>query len=611
MNDLQTDSPENPLAPATTPRGRTGLSRLLLVCALGAAVFPAYGVIRDGGIDPANLGKGEWIYSMLDATNKLSGHVTSVTNENSLMLYFKSQGIRWVIVKSATGSSLFYGCYPAPQFSSNLVNIAHNNGLLIFGDTRSFGQDIAGESGMASYCFTNGADGFVWDAEGEWETNSNPTLNAWQLCSMTRTTWSNKFIAYNPQAIISQHTKFPYKEFAYWNDAAMPMIYHFSKTYTPTLSNWVSQVITWSDANWAYYQNQWSNLAPSSVNGTMAYWTNSIKPIIPMQDVYGTGSSPTCEGTASAQADKDVMEFLDYLVADPNPATVGGYRGVDFFRCDLHDLTQWAYIAAGASGNFPGTVNNIVIDNPKASGSLGPWTSVRTFWISTDCKTPYFQGNGSGTDTNSFGTNYLTKTQGPGSAWVQFTPTIVVPGDYNVYQWHPNVTNASASVPHIITYNGGTTTVYANQQTNAGKWSLLGRFNFAAGTSGNVRVTDGIAESGDVAIVDGLKLVFVASNTVAVTLISSTNSAVYGDVPDAHRQRDRQRQHPHRNGNLQRRRGHSRRCDFERLRASHLHHESAPQSLLLLIPSPPFIVETTAITPAPRAPGPRPSPGKP
>ena len=30
-------------------------------------------VIRDGGIDPANLGKGDWIYYMSAATNRLGG----------------------------------------------------------------------------------------------------------------------------------------------------------------------------------------------------------------------------------------------------------------------------------------------------------------------------------------------------------------------------------------------------------------------------------------------------------------------------------------------------------------------------------------------------------
>src|SRR5437879_5151785 len=117
---------------------------------------------------------------------------------------------------------------------------------------------------------------------------------------------------------------------------------------------------------------------------------------------------------------------------------------------------------------------------------------VQTFSQTTTAVT--FVGDGSGTDTNSFGTNYLTRTRGNGSGYVQFTPNIVVPGDYDLFQWHPGITNSSSAVPFIINYNGGSSTVLADQQTNGGNWSLLGRFNFLAGTSANIRVTDDFPE---------------------------------------------------------------------------------------------------------------------
>jgi hypothetical protein len=43
----------------------------------------ASAVVRDGGIDPSSLGKGDWIYYLSTATNHLGGNVLSVTNENS------------------------------------------------------------------------------------------------------------------------------------------------------------------------------------------------------------------------------------------------------------------------------------------------------------------------------------------------------------------------------------------------------------------------------------------------------------------------------------------------------------------------------------------------
>jgi hypothetical protein len=465
--------------------------------------------IRDGGIDPSNLGKGDWVYSIADATNKLGNHVSSVTNETSLMLFYKSQGIRYMIVKAGTGATLFNACYSFPQFTANLVNIAHANGILIFGYNRSYATNTAGESAIADFVFNQGADGFVWDAEAEWESGTigtqGPTL-AWAQCSMVRSNWPTKFLAHAPFPIIYLHSSFPYKEFGFWCDAVMPQIYHFSATKGSQ-----SAAITWSDVNWKTWQSSLASLPPTNNNGVMVYWTNATKPLAPINDVYGPVGSSPCEGTTSPYPDQHVMEFIDYLTADPMPQTVGGYKGVNFWRADLHGPVQWSYIKMGTSGSFTGIVNGLVMDDPSAA-KVGAWNSVLTWSFSTTAAT--FVGNGSGTDTNSFGTNYLTKGQGTGSAYVQFTPHVVVPGSYDVYQWHPFLTNASASVPFVITYNSGSTTVLANQQTNANNWSLLGRFGFLAGTSGNIRVTDGIAESSAVAMADGVKLVFVPPASV-------------------------------------------------------------------------------------------------
>lgn len=463
--------------------------------------------IRDGGIDPKNLGKGDWVYSITDATNKLGGHVTSVTNENSLMLFYKSQSIRYMIVKIGTGASLFNGCYGFPQLTTHLINTAHANGILVFGYNRSYATNVAGEVAIADFVFNQGADGFVWDAEAEWESgiigSQGPTL-AWQQCSTVRSNWPNKFLAHAPFPIISLHSSFPYKEFGYWSDAIMPQIYHFSSA---GLKGSPSACINWSDVNWSVWQKSLVG-SNSVVNGQTIFWTNAIKPIIPLQDVYGPviAGGVICEGTAGAQPNEDVMEFIDYCAADPHAQTVGGYQGINFWRTDLHGSVQWSYIKAGTSGSFTGIVNNIVLDDGKAS-RVGVWTAVKVFGATTTSPS-YFGATGS--DTNSFGTNYFSKGLGVGSSYMQFTPNIISPGDYNVFQWHPYVTNASASVPHIITYNGGSTTILANQQTNAGNWSLLGKFNFATGTSGTIRITDAIVEPfGTVAIVDGLKLVFV------------------------------------------------------------------------------------------------------
>jgi hypothetical protein len=496
---------------------RCFLALVLSWLAFGA-VCGAAGPIRDGGIDPANLGKGEWLYYMSSATNHLGGYVPGVTNENSLMLYLKSQGTRYVIVKAATSDQLFNGSYSFPQFTSNLVNRAHAYGLLIFGYNRSFGANIPAEIAISDYVFNLGADGFIWDAEAEWESNqtwigTNGPALAWQLCSTVRSNWPNKFLAHSPFAIINLHSSFPYKEFGYWCDAVMPQIYHFSSS---GLKKSTSATINWTDVNWTDYQTRWAALPATNINGLKVYWTNAIKPIVPIQDVYGPPySSPT--------PDNDVMEFIDYLAADPNGPSPGGYQGANFFRADLHDSVQWSNILTGTLGSFTGVVQNIVVDNPRLAVT-GAWTPVRTFYTSGN-NTPLFQGNGSGTDTNSFGTNYLAIGRGTGTNWVQFTPNIVTPGDYEVFEWHPRRKDASATVPVIVQCNGGTVNLVLNQQTNPGRWTSLGRYNFLAGTNSFVRVTDAIVESNGVALVDGFKLVFASSNAAPPVVTLQPRSA--------------------------------------------------------------------------------------
>ena len=465
------------------------------------AVPTARSQIRDGGIDPANLGQGGWLYLLHNATNHLSpNNIAAVTNENSLFQYLKGQGLRYVIVKAATSNQLFYDntySTTSPVFTSNLVSLAHANGLKIFGSNRSWGNDIPGEIKIADYVFTNGADGFIYDAESEWESSNawitNGPAQAWRLCGTVRSNWPTKFIAHNPYDTLYLHSSFPYKEFGYWCDAVMPQVYHHSASQGNAFA-----AIHWTDVNYRTFQNSLASLPVGNSNGLTVYWTNAIKPLVMMRDVYGAKFSP-------AYPPSDVRNFLDYLVADPNCVTAGGYQGSDYFRSELYDTNQWAYIKGSTIGVFPGVVNSIILDDARAS-LVGTWTMVKTI-DATIGSTVSFTGE-FGTDTNSFGTNYWKAPHGTGTGYMQFTPTILTTGDYLCYQWHPSRPDASAGVPHLINYNGGSTTVYANQKTNAGNWSLLGSFNFAAGTSGYIRVTDGIAEAGAVAMADGVKLVF-------------------------------------------------------------------------------------------------------
>jgi len=484
-----------------------GRTRCLGMVSLGLLMFfrlsSAPCETRDRGVDPANLGKGDWIYSITDATNKLGGHVSGVTNEASLMQFYRSEGIRYLVVKAATSDQLFRGCYFGPQFTRAFVDTAHTHGLWIFGYNRSYGSNILGEIAIADFVFSQGADGYVWDAEAEWESSSpwigpNGPAKAWQLCSTVRSNWPTKFLAHAPFPIISYHPTFPYKEFGYWCDAIMPQIYHSG--WTGVVAS-ASGGINWSDANWANWHKSLAH-SNSLINGINIAWANAIKPLAPVAEVYGPSSQSLCAGVTAPLNDRDVMEFMDYLSANASCASPGGYRGVSFWRADLHAPAQWAHIKAATIGEVAGVVNNIVLDDRQGSVA-GSWTAVRAF------DNGLFFGCGSSTDTNSFGTGYLVHSPGTGESFVEFKPTITVPGNYDIFQWHPFRTDASARVPFVIAHHGGSTTVYANQQINPGNWTWLGRFDFSYGTDATIRVMDEIPETNAVAIADAVKLVFV------------------------------------------------------------------------------------------------------
>jgi hypothetical protein len=134
--------------------------------------------------------------------------------------------------------------------------------------------------------------------------------------------------------------------------------------------------------------------------------------------------------------------------------------------------------------------SDIVIDNTSA-------VVVGTNW------------NTGTSSVDKFGANYRFSTQGTGTNYLRYVPDIPVAGYYLVSAWYPLGGNRTTNAPYVINYNGGSQTIRLNQQTNGGQWNLLGQFNFAAGTSGDVRITDALPDPPKVVLADAIKLVYV------------------------------------------------------------------------------------------------------
>lgn len=448
-----------------------------LLLSLGLAQN-ASAVLFDGGVDSENLGKGDWIYFLSQATNHLGGHVSSVVNIPTLMSYYQSQGIDFIIVKAGTGSTNFNGSGSTPQFTTTLVNEAHAKGIKIMGYTRSYGDNVQGEINIATSCFNKGADGFVIDAEAEWEAGHQGTqgpAKALQLGSGIKNLWPTKFLAHAPFPYITLHSSFPYKEFGFYCDAVMPQDYWFSIGVSP------ATMVADMSSQWRNWQN--------SLTGQ---WVNSKKPIAPVAQA-DTASIPG----------SDITAFFNALNNDPNPATPGGYKGITFWRTDLHTTSQWAAISAGTLGGPPPPPENgIVVDNPSAT-VVGSWST-------------------GSTATDKYGSDYRYIGPGTGSSYLRYTPSIPSAGSYQVYEWHSQGANRATAAPHVITFNGPTTTININQQINGGQWNLLGTFNFLAGTSGNVKITDNFSGASVVAIADAIKFVPVGVSEIIIDNGSAT-----------------------------------------------------------------------------------------
>jgi hypothetical protein len=529
-----------------------GLLRLFSACIL-LSLFPQARAL-DFGVDPNNLRKGDWIYFLSDATNKLGGNVLSVTNAASLFAYEKSQGMDYIVIKAGTGSTNFPSA-GNPQFTASLVTAAHNAGLKIFAYDRSYGTDIPGEIALATNCLNLGADGFVIDAEAEWEGLANNATAATNLLRGIKNVFPNRFLGHSPFMYISFHSSFPYKQFGLFCDAVMPQAYWHEFGIT------ASACVTDMNNEW----NNWQN----SLTGS---WTNAIKPIAPI----GQGWN----GVTSAE----ITSFYNSVKNIANPATKGGYKSVSFWRADLHTADMWTSIGGNSIGVAPTNapvISNVAAGNLAADRATITWTtdissdSVVEFGLtvsygasvtnttqvanhsvdvtgltattlyhyrvksknaagiqSVSGDFTFTSGAGvaditidnpgatlTGTwsigtgSTDKFGTDYRFKSGGTGAAFAQYVPNVVTAGDYDVYCWYPQGSNRTTNAPYVISYNGGSATVRVNQQVNGGQWNLLGRFNFVTGSSGNIKLTDNYSDSANVVMADAVKLVY-AGNIV-------------------------------------------------------------------------------------------------
>jgi Immunoglobulin domain len=511
-------------------------------------------VVLDNGIDPANLGKGDWIYILSTATSQHGGL-------DGLMAYEKSQGMNYIILKAGDGSDLFPSANP--QFTSNVVDSAHAAGLKIFGYTRSYGTNIAGELAIITNSLSLGADGYIIDAEQEWETVPNNSTAAQQLLQPIKAAFPKRFLGHSPQMYIHFHTAFPYTKFGIFCDVVMPQAYWKSFGITPT------QCVADMSTDWRNWQN-----------GLVGTNVAAIKPIVPVAQGYTPGSNPV---TAA-----EITEFCNAIKTAANPATSSGYKSINYFRSELHTQEMWDAIrtngigsaqpvapfvyrvsvadltdtsatitwvtdvnadsvldyglGAGYSNSITNsslvTSHSVVISgltqttayhfrvrskvggstNVTYSGDFNFTTKVVNFVPDILIDNPDASVVGTwSTGTSSadrYGADYrFHNNSGTGSEYLLYTPTIPQAGMYQVSESHPQGSNRTTGAPYTITYYEGSQTILVNQQsgggTAGGKFNVLGTYYFQSGTAGSVKVSDAYTDGAPVVMADAVKFVYV------------------------------------------------------------------------------------------------------
>gem|GEM_PF-1150526 len=128
-----------------------------------------------------------------------------------------------------------------------------------------------------------------------------------------------------------------------------------------------------------------------------------------------------------------------------------------------------------------------------------------------------------------YGSNYRFNNSNTGEHCV-FTPNIPVAGNWSVYEWHPGSSSSRAPWANMwVYYSGGSTTTGINQQNNAGKWNLLGTWNFATGTGGRVEIG---TSTGGSTVADAVKFVYAGGSGGDLTG-TVTNASTHAVIPGA------------------------------------------------------------------------------
>ncbi|RKY75942.1 hypothetical protein DRQ12_10985 [candidate division KSB1 bacterium] len=99
---------------------------------------------------------------------------------------------------------------------------------------------------------------------------------------------------------------------------------------------------------------------------------------------------------------------------------------------------------------------------------------------------------------------------GDGSRYARWIPTVGVPGEYEVFEWHPASYEFAINAPFVIKHAEGETKIKVDQTKNGGQWNSLGVYKFLTGTTGYVELTN---KANGVVVADAIKFVYLGGGS--------------------------------------------------------------------------------------------------
>ncbi|MFQ5630798.1 MAG: hypothetical protein ACE5I1_18660, partial [bacterium] len=122
-------------------------------------------------------------------------------------------------------------------------------------------------------------------------------------------------------------------------------------------------------------------------------------------------------------------------------------------------------------------------------------------------------------------TGSVMSLPGNGENTAVYTPTIRVPGYYEIFEWHgykggsPGAEKEATNVPYTIFSSDGDTVVYVDQSKNPGSWNTFGRYFFQAGRNGNVKISN---KANGVVLADAISFVYRGSDPSKESTVDRT-----------------------------------------------------------------------------------------